>query len=596
MPLATIAETLYRWWAYVTSGRTLSMILGIAFAVLAISLFAASRTKWGQSKPLTKCIALSVLAHVWLLMYAYGTRIVLPQGNPRGSNSGTIVALHQEPVDESVSMQEPDPTEKDPSESELPWEQSVPLEQLPKAAIDAPPLVERIQTIAPMVAKTTASPLPELPDEVFANDQPQASIAEAIPATPATSPTVPSIQQSTATSATVAAIATNSPTIAPSPPRTNVPDEYRLRQAPNRLQLAMPFGADADSEAAVESGLQWLARAQSPDGGWNAKQFGAGTETHALGEFRHGTGDRADTGVTGLALLAFLSAGHTTLDGKYSQTVSQGVDFLIRCQGGSGDLSGPKQIGQSPSATNARMYCHGIATLALAEAYVMTHDPRIKPALVKATEFTRGMQDRISGGWRYLPQEPGDLSQFGWQAMGLRSAERGGIAIPLDVKQRMHKFLDSCSAGQRGGLARYRPDGSPPSETMTAESLACRLIIGYPLTADAQREAEQMILSNLPGVKQDNVYYWYYATMALFQLQNEPWRRWNQALKKRLLETQLPAHDIQAGSWDPDELWGGYGGRVYSTAMSCLCLEVYYRYLPMYQANVANGYRPMMQR
>jgi hypothetical protein len=34
------------------------------------------------------------------------------------------------------------------------------------------------------------------------------------------------------------------------------------------------------------------------------------------------------------------------------------------------------------------------------------------------------------------------------------------------------------------------------------------------------------------------------------------------------------------GSWDPDPLWGGYGGRVYSTAVGALCLEVYYRYLP----------------
>ena len=36
-----------------------------------------------------------------------------------------------------------------------------------------------------------------------------------------------------------------------------------------------------------------------------------------------------------------------------------------------------------------------------------------------------------------------------------------------------------------------------------------------------------------------------------------------------------------AGSWDPDTVWGGYGGRVYTTAMAALCLEVYYRYLPL---------------
>jgi hypothetical protein len=46
------------------------------------------------------------------------------------------------------------------------------------------------------------------------------------------------------------------------------------------------------------------------------------------------------------------------------------------------------------------------------------------------------------------------------------------------------------------------------------------------------------------------------------------------------VESQI-ADGPQVGSWDPDNEWGGYGGRVYSTALAAMCLEVYYRYLPV---------------
>ena len=49
-----------------------------------------------------------------------------------------------------------------------------------------------------------------------------------------------------------------------------------------------------------------------------------------------------------------------------------------------------------------------------------------------------------------------------------------------------------------------------------------------------------------------------------------------------LVDEQL-ANGSDRGSWDPKDRWGGYGGRVYSTALSTLILEVYYRFLPLYQ-------------
>ena len=53
------------------------------------------------------------------------------------------------------------------------------------------------------------------------------------------------------------------------------------------------------------------------------------------------------------------------------------------------------------------------------------------------------------------------------------------------------------------------------------------------------------------------------------------WDDWNLALINTLITTQQ-----DDGSWSEATVWGGYGGRVYTTALSAMCLEVYYRYSP----------------
>jgi hypothetical protein len=84
-----------------------------------------------------------------------------------------------------------------------------------------------------------------------------------------------------------------------------------------------------------------------------------------------------------------------------------------------------------------------------------------------------------------------------------------------------------------------------------------------------------------PQRQSANFYYWYYGTLAMFQRQGDDWKRWNAALQQELLARQR-WDGSAAGSYDPDDLWGGYGGRVYSTALATLSLEVYYRYLPVH--------------
>ncbi|MEX1223052.1 MAG: hypothetical protein WEA31_00765, partial [Pirellulales bacterium] len=119
-----------------------------------------------------------------------------------------------------------------------------------------------------------------------------------------------------------------------------------------------------------------------------------------------------------------------------------------------------------------------------------------------------------------------------------------------------------------------------PSRTMTAEALVCRQF----LRADADRlgaEAAQYINQERPGMQKANLYYWYYATIALYRMQGDVWEKWNESLQRELVSSQIQT-GADAGSWSPETVWGGYGGRAYSTAMATLCLEVYYRFLPLY--------------
>jgi len=117
---------------------------------------------------------------------------------------------------------------------------------------------------------------------------------------------------------------------------------------------------------------------------------------------------------------------------------------------------------------------------------------------------------------------------------------------------------------------------------MTAEAMVCRLFLEAEDGPATLNEAARFIVQQPPGQGRDNLYFWYYGTVALHQLHDEHWESWNRALQKHLLAGQRYDAAL-AGSWDPTTVWGGYGGRVYSTAMATLCLEVYYRYLPLYR-------------
>jgi hypothetical protein len=292
-------------------------------------------------------------------------------------------------------------------------------------------------------------------------------------------------------------------------------------------------------------------------------------------------GQHADTGVTALALLAFLGAGYTHEEGQYADQVDRTIRWLIRQQREDGFLGG--------KATHfEQMYCHAMATYALAEAYGMqsdlSSDARLREPLVRAVAYIVDNQNP-DGGWRYVKGQSSDMSIFGWQLMALKSAEIAGLTIPESTKVNMVRFLKDRSLGQNKGLAGYRLVGGqplPPTDSMTAEALFCKQMLGISRTNQASLEAVEFIMRHVPRSSTHNLYFWYYGTLAMYQYGGTPWREWNESLRETLIAEQRTRGHL-AGSWDPKAPWGPYGGRVFSTALSTLCLEVYYRFLPLYQ-------------
>jgi len=340
--------------------------------------------------------------------------------------------------------------------------------------------------------------------------------------------------------------------------------DFASRVGAAKQQALLSTGGTAETELAVAAALKFLADAQRSDGAWDPIASGAGQERATLGTNRGGAGSRAETAITGLALLSLMGAGNTHAEGEYADHVYRGLSYLIRVQKPDGSLAGNATV-------YAANYCHGMAALAMCEAAAITGDASAIEASRRAMAHTIRMQHPVTGGWRYTAGDPGDLSQAGWQVMVLDAGHRAGIPLEQTAVFGVQRFLRSVRSG-RGGLAGYRP-GEAASRTMTAEALATRLLIGEQIPASEIAEAESYLLQQLPGVGQDNYYYWYYATLALHQLQDDAWSRWNQALQHRLLATQRAD-----GSWPTTSMWGGYGGSIYTTSMATLCLESYYRH------------------
>ncbi|MEM9645913.1 MAG: prenyltransferase/squalene oxidase repeat-containing protein [Planctomycetota bacterium] len=362
----------------------------------------------------------------------------------------------------------------------------------------------------------------------------------------------------------------------------------------NRRTLRTQGGAAATpagmvgpaTEEAIERGLAYLADRQNEDGSWSL----------------HGQGEpvmlRSDSAATGLCLLAFQGAGYTHKKHQYANVVAKGLNFLRTIQLTNGDLCKRQD---ALANNNVAFYSHGIAALAMSEAYGMTQDEELREPAQLALDYIAATQHRRRGGWRYTPQVSADTSVTGWMMMALKSGELSGLKVDPETYVGIERWLDFAreSAARQD---RYRYDPFAPdtdaqrhgrfvSPTMTSVGMLMRMYLGWKRDRQEMQSAADYLLNYPPEIgtpesPQRDTYYWYYATQVMFHMGGDYWKAWNKDLNPVLLEGQIK-RGVEAGSWDPafpvKDRWGPHAGRLYVTTMNLLNLEVYYRHLPIYE-------------
>lgn len=369
-------------------------------------------------------------------------------------------------------------------------------------------------------------------------------------------------------------------------------------------------GGSRATEDAVHAGLRWLAKVQNDAGYWDSDGFwreylpGA---TNAEIVVEGPGGSRFDLGITSLCLMAFTGAGHSDSDGEHRATVARARKWLLDQQRAEDGGFGPSQKSQA-----ARMYGHAMATLAIIDLYLLNSDVRLRMPIKRALAYLLYMQ-RPGGGWDYTQHTPmsakpvsefanrNDLSISGWAIMALAAGREAGFGIPKENLQRLKQFMDDFSMPD--GSAKYTDEGMSAGRTtpaMTGVANVCRRLLGEDPNSAMQHAQLRKLQSKLPdwdemgNMHGMNLYSMYYTSLAFITSKgslngSSRWSEFNAHMKRELLARQETS-GRRAGSFPPDSFWAkNGGGRLYSTAMCVLMLEVYYRYDPKWLNENAKG-------
>ena len=340
-----------------------------------------------------------------------------------------------------------------------------------------------------------------------------------------------------------------------------------------RRGLLSKKGGTSNVEESVNKALEWLKKHQTSDGSW---------------------GEDFKAGMTGLAVLCFLAHGDVQGSEKYGGVVEKGTNWLIQYS---------KSHGGMMNTSGRVEYEHAIAALALSENYAMAPTvPDLEDTAKKAIDVIVKAQTS-SGCWAYgYSKEEGgqnfhaDTSVAGWNIQAVKAAQLGKLDVPgidnsLQQAAKMLKGMYNAGQGSFG----YTNAGEAHWTLRGVGIYNLQLILDkagddgvkpWKKTDEVMKALDALIKDDTARCDWDKaqgvvLYGWYYNTYASFFGEGQYWTQWNGQFRDPIIRHQeKDGHwAIPAGSVEQTWITKNADSDVYSTALCCLMLQVYWRHL-----------------
>jgi hypothetical protein len=289
-----------------------------------------------------------------------------------------------------------------------------------------------------------------------------------------------------------------------------------------------------------------------------------------------------------LALLPFLAEGITYEPGsatavwleEYPEVVKKGLTWLG---------SSRPQIdlqGSAPGAVDLNGLISGVTVGC--ETSFLSGDRALKKNAVYAMKSLVDRQSK-EGSWQRTATETSETVLPTLRALlAMHIAESCGIKPSTAVLRRANVFLESAACGapeitkSRFGLTL----AGPPDLTATAAGLLLLQYQEEPIDSPVMVDGSRFLAESAPSLEaslfNQSTDFLLLSGEVLRNIEGEQFDTWYSRVTAFLVRTQEQEGD-EAGSWD-SALFAGETDRLRATAQAILCLQIPYRYLPLYRS------------